>query len=156
MASSTPDPEGGQEKRSPIQMLLNDSTKPPVADSVLLTESGGRYYTTKELLSTQSVVFKNEFEMSDKPVSTPDGQQGAFELPVPDASAEIAATTTCMNIPDELWSAIKDSKPEERLEVLADLVTFAHKYDMRGATSSPCNSTTIILHIKLNVSRQGT
>lgn len=134
-----PDTSGPEQRQAqtPLQMLLKARNGPEFGDTVLISSLGERFYTYKGLLFKRSNVFKDMFEQCGKPASGDGAKSGVFELKLPDVSAEIEAATTYIHDTDEFWSAIEGSEFEEQLQVLGNLVSFASKYDMPGATPLP-------------------
>lgn len=117
-------------------MLLTASKDPAFADTVLVSRSGDRYKTYKGLLFKQSATFKDMLENCDDASLSPVSTHGAFELKLPDASAAIAVATAYIHDSDAFWQTIKASRvwQDEVLCALESLLSFAHKYDMGGAT----------------------
>lgn len=93
MATAMPVPKGGQEQsKTPLQIFINAYEDSPFSDTVLVSASDESFKTYKGLLCKQSVVLRDTFENCDDAASSPLVKNGAFELSLPEASAEIAVT----------------------------------------------------------------
>jgi hypothetical protein len=101
-------------------------------DIVLISSTGEKYLTDRNLLRMHSPVLNDMFQFCNEPVSSAAADNAAGEVRLPDTSTMIYATVKYLDDPEDFLSRLRRDSVYERIRVLENLVSFAHKYDMQG------------------------